>query len=220
MSSRRASSLLLLGLFSLIGVRVVAQKGGQSAPSAGAQPSQAGTNNQGASSQGLQGFSFAPEEWPLLDLPNVRNPIRTVGGRTVVCYKLTKANSSSQPFILQRINLPSEVVATGFDRPCGKDGTGETDPQGRKDCIKNPQPDNHWNSCSTLSQTEALLMGQELVVGIDVSDLSESGVNINQVKLLNINVTTQQSTPLNPSPVRPSFPGTGGAGATASLGYG
>jgi hypothetical protein len=63
-------------------------------------------------------------------------------------------------------------------------------------------------------------MGQELVVGIDVSDLSESGVNINQVKLLNINVTTQQSTPLNPSPVRPSFPGTGGAGATASLGYG
>jgi hypothetical protein len=217
MARRRLYWLTVLILQNVSAMSASAQKGGQAAAQDNPQAGQASQSQSGAG-QGLQGFSFAPEEWPQLGLPDVKSPIRTVGGRTVVCYKLTKANSATQPFILQRINLPSEVVGTGFDRPCGEKGKGETDTLGRKLCVTNPQADNHWNSCSPLDETHAILMGQELVIGIDVSDLSDSGVNINQLKLLNVNVTAQQSSPLNPSPIRPSFPGTAAGGATSSTG--
>lgn len=48
------------------------------------------------------------------------------------------------------------------------------------------------------------------------------GINIDQVKLLNINVTNQLGASINPSPVRPSFPTAsaagGGGGSTGMLG--
>lgn len=220
MPSRDHLRVITLVFLILAATTGFAQKGGNQGGAQGAsQGSGAAPSGQGAG-QGLQGFSFAPEEWAELTLPDVQSYIRPYRGRSVLCYKLTKSNSASQPFILQRIHLPNEVAGSGFDRPCGENGKGEPDAEGKKWCVKNRQPDNHWNICSQLDEDHPMIMGQELVVGIDISDLQETGINTNQVKLLNINVTSQQSTPLNPSPIRPSFPGTSGGGASGSTGSG
>jgi hypothetical protein len=138
-------------------------------------------------------------------------------GRTVVCYRLAKANSATQPFVLERLGS-NEVFGSGFYRPCGDDGKGETDSQGQRLCgNKDAAFSHHWSACSTWQ--DPMLMNQVLVVGIDVSDLGDTGVNIDQLKALNINVTNQAGSALNPSPIRASFPapaGGGGGGAGSS----
>jgi hypothetical protein len=209
------------------------QSGGQGGQQNGASSSQGGS---GGGSQGLQGLSYPVTEWSQLGLPNIKGPIRTYpNGRAVLCYKLATSNSSSTPFVLQPMTA-AEVSGTGFDRPCGQDGLAESDSQGRKSCReqeekasnrKHPkllvdESQSHWNACSFLDQNHPLLMGQELVIGIEVSDLGLSGVNYNQLKALNINVVNQATSALNPSPLRPSFPGTssGGSGGGSAGNYG
>jgi hypothetical protein len=61
--------------------------------------------------------------------------------------------------------------------------------------------------CSTLDNRHPLLMDHIVVVAID-----SRAVDIGQLRILNINMTTQQGTAINPTPLRPSF----GAGAPAS----
>ena len=198
-----------------------AQKGGGQA---GSQPNQQGSqasqgqSSQGGSGQGLPGLTYAVDEWPLLGLPDVKGPVKTfTEGRAVICYKMAKTNSSAQPFVLQPLTQ-GEIKGTGFDRPC----KGESDHQGQGACKgSEAKLDSHWNACTSLDENHPLLMGQELVVGIEVSDLGLSGVNVNQLKALNLNVTNQVSSPVNPSPVRPSFPSTsagGGAGGGSAAG--
>lgn len=57
--------------------------------------------------------------------------------------------------------------------------------------------------CDLLDENNPLMMRERLVIGIDTSKTTFP----DRVKLLNINLTTQQGNPINPSPVRPSFAG-------------
>jgi uncharacterized membrane protein YgcG len=141
-------------------------------------------------------------------LPDVKGPAPTFNdGRTVLCYRVARANSATQPFVLQQLT-ESEIPGSGFYRPCGDDNRGETDSQGQRACRGSTT--HHWTACSTLKRP--LLGGQILVIGVDLSDLGETGVNVNQLKALNINVTNQQGSAMNPSPLRPSFPASASAG--------
>src|SRR5580704_16823968 len=164
----RSGILRALLLSVLLVLTAFGQKGTQSGSQANQQGNQGtqGSQNSQGGGQGLPRFSYAPDEWRLLDLPDVKGPIRTFLGRTVLCYKLTKSNSATQPLILQRLQVPNEVVGTGFDLPCGKGGKGETDAEGRKECGSQATEDTRWSACSPLDEKHALLMGQELVIGI------------------------------------------------------
>jgi hypothetical protein len=195
-----------------------AQKGGQAQNQSGQQANQGAQGGQpGQAGSGAQGLSFTPAEWPELVLPDLKGPAPTFkNGRTVLCYRLVNANSALQPFVLERVKA-AEVAGTGFSRPCGEKGSGETDTEGRRQCTgKDIEATQHWNACSALRDRTPILGGQSLVVGIDLSTLSERGLNLDQMKLLTINVTNQQSAPLNPSPVRPTFPGSAAGGSAGN----
>ncbi len=217
---RLVQAACLLGILS---TPVAGQKPGQS----GSAPGQAAQNSQSggpSGSQGLQGISYSPADWPYLILPDVKGVAPTwKEGRTVVCYRVAKANSSTQPFILQPV-ASNEIESSAFYRPCGDEGSGETDHEGQSQCKKKAaQVSHHWSPCSVLNdRKDPLLMNQILVVAVDISDLGDMGVNVDQLKLLNINVTNQQGAALNPSPIRPSFPATnaggGGGGQAGSVG--
>jgi hypothetical protein len=231
----------------VLSAAAVAQKPSQGASQAGQQGGQGSPSAQagGASGSGLQGLSYSPDEWPNLRLPDVKGPAFTYkNGRTVLCYRLAPGNSATQPFALVPLTK-NEIKGSGFFRPCGDNSEGETDSIGQKTCRQNvakaekekkleeklkkqkktmePTDPTHWSPCAELrEQKDPLLMNQLLVIGIDVSDVGDLGINTDQLKLLNINVTNQQSGPLNPSPIRPSFPATttsgGGSGQGGSAG--
>jgi hypothetical protein len=211
----------LLGLVKIVcilgisSVPVAGQKGGQSGGQGGQQSGQGNQASQSSGpggSQALPGLSYSPAEWLQLRLPDVKGPAPTFkDGRTVLCFRVAKANNSAQPFVLERLQQ-NEFKGSGFYRPCGHNRKGETDTEGKRRCQeKEAKSTNHWSACSSLRGP--MLGGQVLVVGIDVSDLGEMGVNIDQLKLLNINVTDQQGVALNPSPIRASFPAPAAAGA-------
>jgi hypothetical protein len=132
---------------------------------------------------------------------------------------LEKGNSATQPFVLEPIGK-GEVAGTGFYRPCGDPLNGETDSEGQRICKQQEaQQTKHWSPCTEVrTLRDPLLMNQILVVGIDISDLGDLGVNVDQLKLLNINVTNQQGSAINPSPIRPSFPSTASAGGGSGSG--
>jgi hypothetical protein len=168
----------------------------------------------------------------MLSLPQVKNSTRTFShSRTVVCYRLVKGNSNNQPFILEPIGAPDEIKGTGFYRPCGANWDAEGDREGSKVCnklrlqklIPGVAPEDHWSPCSALeSERDPILADQILVIGIDLSDVGAIGINMDQLKLLNFNVTNQQGTALNPTPLRATFPSTtspgGGGGPVGSKG--
>jgi hypothetical protein len=227
-SFRRVYGVCFAVILSVFGA---AQKGGQGAAAAGTQGAQTAQASQGTGAggaQGLQGLSYSPDQWMNLRLPDVKGPNWTFKeGRAVVCYRLVKGNSAAQPFVLESISK-SEVIGSGFYRPCGDDSQGETDSEGQKVCKHQAAKANrlgpeatHWSPCSELKSAKSpILMNEILVVGVDVSDLGAMGINIDQVKLLNINVTNQLGASINPSPVRPSFPATsaaGGGGGSAGM---
>lgn len=110
-------------LVAILSVSGAAQKGGQGPAAAGQQSAQA---SQGAvGGQGLQGLSYSPDEWTNLRLPDVKGPNWTFKeGRAVVCYRLVKGNSATPPFILEPISR-SEVIGSGFYRPCGDESQGD-----------------------------------------------------------------------------------------------
>jgi hypothetical protein len=222
-----------------ISLCAVAQKGGAAAnPQGGQQGSQGGQSAQGGgSSAGLQGLSFTASQWPYLDLPNPQDPDVSFHnqGRVVVCYRLARGNSATQPFVLEPID-PNDLVYSGFERPCGERSDGPPaggDLQGKQECkdkrrvddprYEYPKDDPHWSPCSEFQKNPPpLRANQILVVGIDISDFGEADPdtrieltvpNRNQLKIFNLNVTNQQGAALNPAPVRASFPTTSSAGA-------
>ena len=215
MKGNRVGFLQAVFLAGLLVTPTAGQKGGLGGGgNQGSQGNQGGGSGQGnqgggGGSQGTPGLSYTLAEWPKLGLPDVKGPAPTFkNGRMVSCYRLVTGNSSSQPFLLERVKS-EETRATGFYRVCA----GETDTEGRRQCKQDEAKQaRHWNACSTVTDKTPLLSGQELVVGIDLSELNARSLNLDQVKLLNISVTNQQSTPLNPSPVRPTFPGSGAGG--------
>ena len=224
---------------------VMGQKPSAGGGQAGQQTTQGGQAGQagGASGggQGLPGLSYSPSEWPSLILPGVKgSPWTYKEGRAVVCYRLARGNNSTQPFILEPVEN-DEIQSSGFYRPCGDHTDAEVDREGQETCkrlkaeqskvSKLPESteeerkkkdkkivdDTHWSACSELkSNTDPLQMNQILVVGVDVSDVGELGINVDQLKLLNINVTNQQGSPINASPLRASFPGTTATGGGGS----
>jgi hypothetical protein len=233
---------ITLTLFTLSAVTVAQKPSAGGASQAGQQSGQGTPSAPGGSGSGagLQGLSYSPDEWPNLRLPDVKGPAFTYkNGRTVVCYRLAPGNSASQPFALVPLTK-NEIKGSGFYRPCGDNSEGETDSIGQKTCRQNAQKaekgktadtddgkepidPTHWSPCAELrEQKDPLLMNQLLVIGVDVSDVGDLGINIDQLKLLNINVTNQQAGALNPSPIRPSFPATttsgGGTGQGGSPG--
>jgi hypothetical protein len=235
--SRKMLRFLLSACFpAILHISMAAQqKGGGGAAQAG----QTGQAAQGgaAGGAGLQGLSFTPNQWPYMDLPNPRDPDVSFDhqSRVVVCYRLAKGNSATQPFLLEPIAL-NDVPYSGFERPCGEKSEGPLaggDLEGEQQCkYKKADDDPHWTPCTEFqNNTPALKANQILVVGIDISDLGEAGPdtgleltgpNQNQLKLFNINVTNQQGSPLNPAPVRASFPsasaGGGVSGQAPSIG--
>lgn len=169
------------------------------APGGASPPASPAGGGSGASS--LPGLSYAHGSWRSeLVLPS--SPLE----RVVICYRLVNADSSAQPFILQPVTAASIIH---FDRPCA----GEQDSAGKRACrpSRNSAPRATWNPCTQVDERHPLLMRQLLVIGIDATD-----VNTDRLKLLNINITTQQGSPLNPTPLRPSFAApAGGAGKLA-----
>jgi hypothetical protein len=231
--------LLLLCFFVSLTICAFAQKGGGGAQ--GGQPGGQGAQAapSGGANSGLQGLSFTPNQWPYMDLPNPPDPDWSWKneGRVVVCYRLAKGNSATQPFVLEPI-AKDDVPYSAFERPCGEKSEDKGvlaggDHQGQEECKhKNEGDDAHWTPCTEFQKSPpALRANQMLVVGIDISDigapgpdtrLEVTGPNQNQLKLFNINVTNQQGSPLNPAPVRASFPlasaAGGGSGSAGALG--
>jgi len=225
----------IVGLISLLTATSFGQKGGQAGNQIGQPGAQGvqGAQGTGAGSPGLQGLSYSPNEWSST-LPSVMSPVWTFKqGRTVVCYRLAKGNSATQPFVLEPV-LPAEIQSTGLYRPCDNKFDFDDDPEGDRRCahLKRPSKatgddwpvEDHWSPCSSLeNERDPILANQILVVGIDISDLGSMGLNIDQLKLLNINVTNQQGSAINPTPLRATFPATsvaGGGGGLAGSGGG
>jgi hypothetical protein len=223
----RALSVLCFVVVALNGA--MAQKGGQTGQQSG-QGGQGGGPQSSQGGQGLPGLSFTPSEWPYMNLPNPRNPDVSFAaeGRIVVCYRLAKGNSVTQPYILQPVD-PADLVSTGFYLPCGEKAEGPLaggDLEGERLCKQQAEHETqHWTPCTELrANAPSLRANQILVVGIDISGLGQAGLNtkleltgpnLNQLKILNINVTNQQGSALNPAPVRASFPTTSNGGGAS-----
>jgi hypothetical protein len=79
--------------------------------------------------------------------------------------------------------------------------------------VSNP---NIGANCRNISPSQPILMDQILVVAIDVSEVPEDIMN--RFRILNLNITNQQGTSLNPTPIRPSLTQGAASGAeTAAL---
>ena len=157
----------------------------------------AGADSQttGDSTSSLSGFSYYCQDWSeWLYLPTTKD-----GDRRVLCYKLLYTDSVLQPFILE----PTPKI----DLPC-KDYQQDT--IAKKQCDGQKEPNATWNPCTTLDEDHPLLMEQQLIIGLDATNLSKdfekSPSPLGLLKILNINVTTQQGIPINPTPIRPTFP--------------
>jgi hypothetical protein len=131
-----------------------------------------------ASASGLAGLSYAAGDWNTV--------IPTDNKRVILCYRLVPTNSASQPFTLE---------PTDFYRD-------DPDPT-----VRQVWDDTKKSPCSKVDNTHPLLERQILVVAIDARtpDHDHTPVNTARMTVLNINLTTQAGSPLNPAPVRPSF---------------
>jgi hypothetical protein len=78
--------------------------------------------------------------------------------------------------------------------------------------------------CNNISPDQPLLMDQILVVAIDIAEIKPE--TLERFKILNFNITNQQGTSLNPTPIRPSIASgtatgsalSGAAGFSAAVG--
>jgi hypothetical protein len=113
------------------------------------------------------------------------------GKKKVLCFKLRYGNSGSQAFILETLDLASKQQIA---QKCA------TDKSATDEC-KNAQELSEL--CTVVDSNHPLLMREVLVIGIDLSEI----VDDSRIKLLNINVTSQQGNPINATPVRGSFTG-------------
>ncbi len=193
---------------------IMAQKGGGGS---GGQQASGGSGAQGATGGGgsLPGLSYADHDWPaLLKTPPVNK------SRVVLCYKLKYGNSNSQPFILQPIPGAARDGKPSMPIKCGLTGDATKDikdDEERRQCKANqsredPAVNGHWNACSVLDVDHPIQMRDLLVIGIDASEIKRDD---RRLRLLNINVTSQQGNPLNATPVRPSFSASASASQNA-----
>jgi hypothetical protein len=179
---------IALVLLALVALGTIAHAQGKGAAGSNAA---AGAATSGASASSLAGLTYVTSTWDELTLPDESN-------RTVVCYKLMYSDSIASPLALQ---------PTVIRRRC----SSETDPVGKKICKKTAA--STWTPCNTLDKNHPIPMGTKLVVGIDVNHVTldingnaiDTSSSIGRVRALNINVTTQAGSTLNPTPLRPSF---------------
>ena len=134
-----------------------------------------------ATAPSLPGLSYAAGDW------NTKMPVdrRLV----LLCYRLVPTNSAAQPYTLE----PTDFRETDNDAE-----------------IKASWTKNKRSPCSVIDYKHPLLERRILAVAIDVRKWQGAEPNVTRLAVLNINVTTQPGTPLNPTPVRPSV-------ATASI---
>jgi hypothetical protein len=199
MTPKRAASISLL-LASLIApISSLAQSGGKQ-PGGGASGSALPTSN-------LQGPTFAQADWPeKLALPPIIN-------RAVVCYKLVYGHSSTQPFILVPVrptpgtnsdpshawNTQPEDWQRFYRWRTLNTSDAPIDPQ-EEAFYKDPKnAGTPWTPCTVLDM-HALTMNQALVIGIDTTD-----VDVSRLPQLNFNITFAAGSPINTTPIRPSF---------------
>ena len=128
----------------------------------------------------LQGLSYERRDWEYqLGAP----PEGT--NYSLLCYTLADVNSGSQPFILRPVNgIYKSDNATPVDIKVRKGATVKT----------------QSISCQKLDNDHPLKMDTQLVIAIDARQINRS-----RFRLLNINVTTSQGSPLSSTPIRPSF---------------
>lgn len=198
-------SIFALAVLSLFGgsPQMLGQRGNQQGnPSSGSPPTAAS----------LQGLSFDQLDWPgQLKLPPLAQK-----NRAVACYTLAYGETPAQPFVLLPVRPNANPNTPPDDQPeswrhfylnCNQ----QEDPQAKRWCKSHP--DSSWTPCSVIDDKHPVKMGQTLVIGIDASD-----VNLSRLQILNINVTTQQGTPINATPVRVSFSNSG-TGVTNSSAF-
>jgi hypothetical protein len=161
---------------------------------AAAQPSTKQAGNQTPSSSGLPGVSYDHPNWPG-SLPNL-----SAAKRYVACYQMNYGSSSAQPFILTPVHPVNIETAgkTAFDVRCDAVSTTDQDPDMRKWCAGHPK--GSWTPCSPMDEDHPILMGQTLVMGVDLTKVQQD-----RMKILNLNVTTASSSSINATPIRPSF---------------
>jgi hypothetical protein len=145
-----------------------------------------------------------------------------------VCYKLVYGHSSTQPFILVPVRPTpgsknsdaSQAWKTQpedwqrFYRWRTLDTSGSPiDPQEKEFYKDAKNADTPWTPCTVLD-IHALLMNQALVIGIDTTD-----IDVSRLPQLNFNITFAAGSPINATPIRPSFgtsPSTSGGGLPLS----
>jgi hypothetical protein len=94
-------------------------------------------------------------------------------GAVVLCFKMTYTNSGAQPFVLVPIGALTPVDANY--------------PEITTDV-----------ECAKPKKQTPLIMNRLLAIVVDMREVSDS--DLARIKILNINVTTQQGTPVNPEP--------------------
>jgi hypothetical protein len=147
----------------------MAQKGTQGGGQGSQQGGQGGQGGQGSQSgQGLPGLSFTFDQWQYLGLPNPSDPDFSFAsqGRAVVCYRLAKGNSATQPFVLEPLS-PSDLASTGFYRPCGEKSDGQLaggDLEGDRICKHMKEgSDQHWTPCTELWNNSPSLQANQIL---------------------------------------------------------
>jgi hypothetical protein len=174
-----------------------AQRGGQQGQAANQPGGQPGSQPTGGNASSLQGLSWANKTWDdNLGFPQIRK-------RVVACYTLVYGNSATLPFLLQPAKTTEQLKSFRVACKVKNGKPAEDDPEGKKQCAAQTAIDvskRTWCPCAHLTSDQPVLMGQNLVIGIDVSQ-----VRTDRMKVLNLNVTNQQGNPINPTPVRPSF---------------
>jgi hypothetical protein len=158
-----------------------------------------GGATQPPSSSALPGLSYDQADWTRLTLPKMK-----FTKRYVACFEMNYGNSSAQPFVLIPVH-PTNLEAagnTGFDMSCSSVSKNDQEPEMQKWCKAHPT--GSWSPCSPVDADHPILMGQTLVIGIDPHKISQD-----RLKILNFNITSTASSPINPTPIRPSFSSSG-----------
>jgi hypothetical protein len=196
-NSWRPWVVLLVLAWIAAGQRAFAQRGNS------ASSGSSGSASAAAPSAGLAGLSYDQAHWKSdLSLPRIPSD-----KRVVTCYQLAYGASIAQPFVLTPVRVISLEDATTANQPfcaaCTTTAEPDQDPAMKEWCSRHSK--GCWTPCSLIDNEHPILMGQTLVIGIDPTSVSRE-----RLKILNLNVTTVQGTPINPTPVRPSFSATGG----------
>lgn len=200
MQSTRTLQVMLL-LVSLLPSSVLAQKGG----------GQSGGPASPPASASLQGLSYEQSSWrDRLKLPPLKQK-----ERAVLCYRLGYGNDASQPFLLTPVLPDPNPKTLSNNQPDDWQDFYQTSPPGKiadpeeRKWFSNPKhKEVPWTPCVNVGAKRPLKMNQTLVVAIDAK-----AIDLTRVRILNFNITNQQGTPINPTPIRPSF-NNSGTGAT------